>query len=833
MNERSLRLLEFDEIRQRVASRSLSDEASQKIGEDLPRLNPAEVFELKSLVSEIIQKFDLPVEEPRDSLPTIGAVLEKLCREGTSLELDEAYAVGLFIQRGRIFLHWLSGPEQYQSDQENREPSPLLTVVREIPDCLPVETEIFKILDRDGNLRDLPELREIRNRLQNLHKELESISSRYTTNEDTRRMLQSEVPSQRDGRIVLAVKANFKGRIKGIVHEVSSTGQTIFVEPEDIIEKNNEIVYQEQRLAAEVARILRELTAKIVVYRDTLLRFHGQVVYLETLRARARYSWETRGVFAQDSSAAQEPTTTEPHSGPLLIVQGRHPLLGSMAVPIDVSMDSQTRIVIITGPNTGGKTVTLKTVGLFILMNQFGLAIPAQEGTMLPLVDGLYADIGDEQSISQSLSTFSAHMTNIASVIASSTAKSLVLLDELGSGTDPEEGSAIAMALLDHFIEKGSRVLVTTHHSILKNYGYSKPGVQNASVDFDSKTLSPTYRIIMGVPGESRALEIASRNGLPQAIVSGARSYLDEERTDVSALIIGLKEKHRELDRAVRERELESRRLREERRKADLRELRLRQRELELKKEGMGELRRLLQESRKTLENLVREIREGELTRDKTLAVKEFLSNLEKQVQDAGASLETEEALLRNVAEDLEKESETEWRSLPASLTGSPGSRQAGKMATLVFTPGCEVLYGDARRRGVLVRPAKKGYWIVELGSIKMTLAETELTLVPSQKNRKSPVLTQIDLAQNTAPVMELNVLGLRLEEALESLRKQIDGAALSGLFEFSVIHGKGDGILQRGVHEFLKQHPLVADYYFAPAEQGGFGKTLVFLKRS
>ncbi len=462
MNERSLRLLEFDEIRSRVASRALSEEAAQQLLTDVPRLNPPEVKTLKGLVVELYDRYSQPVEEPREYLPTIGPVVEKLKVEGTSLDMDEAYALGLFIQRSRHLVQWLKGPRGDSTAQPERSDSSLQRLLTALPDCTSVETDIFSILDRDGNLRDLPELREIRSRLQSLHKELDAITSRYTNSEESRKMLQSEVPSQRDGRIVLAVKANFKGRIKGIVHEVSSTGQTIFIEPEDIIEKNNEIVVQEQRLAAEIARILRELASRIAVHRESLATFHTQIIYLETLRARSRYSWESHGTFAMD--------VTDEQQGPLQIIQGRHPLLGSKAVPIDIAMDSDTRTVIITGPNTGGKTVTLKTVGLFILMNQFGLAVPAAEGTSLPLVDGVYADIGDEQSISQSLSTFSGHMTNIASIIAAATSHSLVLLDELGSGTDPEEGSAIAMALLDHFIETGSRVLVTTHHRILKNY---------------------------------------------------------------------------------------------------------------------------------------------------------------------------------------------------------------------------------------------------------------------------------------------------------------------------------------------------------------------------
>lgn len=821
MNEKSLRLLEFDEIRHRVASRALSEEAAQQILSDLPRIDTQEARSLKALVVELFKKYDQLSEEPRESLPTIGPVLEKLRIEGIALDLDEAYALGLFLQRSRHVIQWLQVVTERAALQHKKEESLLYPLLAEMPDCTAVETELFKIIDRDGNLRDLPELREIRNRLQNLHKDLEAITSRYATNEESRKMLQSEVPSQRDGRIVLAVKANFKGRIKGIVHEVSSTGQTIFVEPEDIIEKNNEIVFQEQRLAAEINRIMRELTNRIAAQREALTVFHARLLYLETLRARARYSWESRGTFAQDVS--------EDGQGQLKILQGRHPLLGSKAVPIDLVMDTDTRVVIITGPNTGGKSVTLKTVGLFILMNQFGLALPASEGSSLPIVDGVYADIGDEQSISQSLSTFSGHMTNIASIMRAATSHSLVLLDELGSGTDPEEGSAIAMSLLDQCIEIGCRALVTTHHSILKNYGYTKPGVQNASVDFDSKTLSPTYRIIMGIPGESRALEIASRNGIPQDILERARSYLDEERADVSALIAGLKEKHRELDKAARDREAEARRLREERRKADLRELRLRQKELELKQQGLGELRVLLHESRKKLENLVREIREGELTRDKTVSVKEFLSNLEKQVHNADSSLESEAQQLKNIASRLAAEAEQEEELRYKNKTS--GKTKPLEAQSLI--PGMEVFYGPGKRRGVLLRRSKKGYWIVELGSIKMTLPETELKPAAATKKQEPKVMTQVDLAQTAAPVLELNLRGYRLEDALEALRKQIDSAALSGLFEFSVIHGKGDGILQRGVHEYLKQHPLVADYYFARPEEGGFGKTLVFLMRS
>jgi DNA mismatch repair protein MutS2 len=620
--------------------------------------------------------------------------------------------------------------------------------------------------------------------------------------------------------MVLAVKANYRGRIRGIVHEVSATGQTVFVEPEDVVEKNNELLIERRCLDAEIRRVLREMTSKIAATREALDLFYGGILELETIRAKARYARETRGVFALDGS----------DGGVLTLKQARHPLLGSAAVPIDFAMDGAVRTVIITGPNTGGKTVTLKTVGLFVLMNQCGLALPAAEGTSLPVFDGVYADIGDEQSLSQSLSTFSAHMTNIAAISRSASERSLVLLDELGSGTDPEEGSAIAMSILDYLIEKKVRLLATTHHGILKNYGYTREGVENASVDFDSRTLSPTYRIVMGLPGESRALDIAARNGLPEAMVQGARNYLAEERADVSALIAGLKEKHRELaaaDNAFREEEA---RLREERRAADLKTLRLRQKELELKSGGMGQFRELLRESRKTLENLVREVKEGELSREKTLKVKDFLRILEETVTAEDAALEAEEADIAGEHRRLEALYGNDTGTAGAGKTQSLGGAQDTRYRS-VLRPGTEVLAGETHLRGTVLRSAKRSAWIVEIGSLKMTFDEGDLIPLPPSAEQRKPSIAPVDFVQAPKAAFELSLLGMRLEEALSALERQMDAAVLAGLHEFSVVHGKGDGILQRGVHDYLKKQPAVADYYFSRPELGGFGRTEVILR--
>jgi len=810
MNEKAIKLLEFDAIRSKVAALALSEESGAIILGEEPLSDKVEVQKLKSLVQAVMNRMFCAGGESRESLPELKEIISKLEVSGAALEMDEAYAVGIFINRAETFRQWLTKPFRQTTDGEMLRDDPLTETARNLPSCADVAKEVFRILDHEGNLRDLPEFKELRRRIRDLQKSIETTASRYAGNDEKRRMLQSEIPSQRDGRLVLAVKANYRGRIKGIVHEVSSSGQTVFIEPEEVVEMNNDLLIENRRLEAEIRRVFRELTERIASRRESLKEFYRGIIYLETIRARARYGFEHRWNFAESQESG----------GALVLKQAKHPLLGSRAVPLDLFMENGIRTVIITGPNTGGKTVALKTLGLLAMMNQFGLALPVREGTLLPVFDCVYADIGDEQSISQSLSTFSAHMTNIAEIISASTEQSLVLLDELGSGTDPEEGSAIAMAILDHFIEKKASLIITTHHGILKNYGYTREGVENASMEFDSRTLSPTYRIVMGIPGESRAVDIAAKNGFPPALVKQARSYLDEERSDVSALIAGLKEKHRELEAAAEAGKREETRLLEERRKSDLKELRLKQKELQLRQEGVGSLGNLLGESRKTLENLVRELREGELDKDKTRKVKEFLSGLEANFKAESANLEKENLALASERRRLED--------------GAPDSGDEPG-----FSAGMEVLAGENRRRGRIVRLDKKGSgedpssWVVEIGSLKMSFPEKDLVPVSTdaQSVRRKNASWAVELAPASPVQAELRLRGMRFSDAMEALSKQLDAAVIGGLSQFAVIHGKGEGILQKGVHDFLRNDPRVADFFFSRPEIGGFGRTEVILK--
>lgn len=785
MDKKTLGLLEFDLIRARVADCARSDEARARILSEEPFTDGDKVIRTKQLCAAVVSRITGGEAEPQARLPSIGALLPVLNVEGAAFSLEEAFAVGSFVREGGALLRWLD----------------VLELAAGMPDCSVVEREVFRVLDKDGELRDLPELKRIKERIAAINRDLQAISASYTNNDALRRMLQSGLPSQRDGRLVIALKHQFKGKVRGIVREVSASGQTLFIEPEDIVEKNNELTVERRRFDAEVRRILHDMTVKIAAEKEPLALFHERIIFIETLRARAHYSNSTGGLFLQQDGGGQNRV--------FMLKQARHPLLGVKAVPIDMLMT--TRILIISGPNTGGKTAALKTAGLFVLMNQFGLALPLAEGSALPVFESIFADIGDDQSLERSLSTFSAHISAIASILNKAGENSLVLLDELCAGTDPAEGGAIAMAILDSILEKSCFCIVTTHHGALKNYAFSNSHVENASVEFDPATLSPSYRIVMGLPGESRALDISRHYGLSAGLVDRARAYLDEGRGDVSALIAGLKEKYRAAEDGLRELALEKQRLLEERRKADLRELRLRQKETELREGAVDKLRCLLDESRKTLENLVREVKEGEISREKTLKVKDFLLELDRTVD--------------RESEDL--------KVMQVELAGQEKTQSCHNAAPAdtVIYPGLTVLAGAKRRRGTVRRPAKKGFWVVEIGSVSMTFPENELVAESPPQNTVKPASASIDYRMFASPVApELNVRGMRLADAIDALQRHIDSALVLGQREFSVIHGKGDGILQRGIHDYLKGQSVVADYHFSHPDFGGFGRTEVTL---
>ncbi len=776
MDQHTLELLEFPAVLAGVGESCFSPQGRRLLERQEILNDPAALKERLDQAVAFRRILDAGASFPAMDCAELAGILRGLQKAGAVFDPEELALLGRFLLSAARLKRFLLGAGE-----------PVLAeIAAGLPENAPLTREIFTLVDRDGTVRDssVPVLRDIRARIRRLQREVERLAQGYLARPEYRSYWQSDVPSQRGGRTVLPLRANFKGRIGGIVHDASASGATLYLEPTDVVERNNEIAAQESLFQRELHRLLRELSRSVGAQAAQIRSTMDAVAHLDTLYARAVYARQ------HDSRPAL------PAAEGLNLREARHPLLGPQAVPITAGLGRGCRALIITGPNTGGKTVTLKTVGLLATMNQFGMEIPAAEGSSLALYDEILADIGDEQSIEQSLSTFSGHIRNIGAILERATARSLVLLDELGAGTDPQEGVALAMAILDRLGEVGALCLATTHHGILKNYGYSREGAENASMEFDAQSLRPTYRMITGVPGESHALEIARRTGLPREVADAAERYLEEERGDISQLIRSLSYKQRELlsqEQSQASRETE---LRDKIRDVDLKELRLRQRELELQEHGLGELRRLLRESRSRLEQLLAQLDTGE-KRPAGREVRSFL---------------------------LELEEETRRRSEQAEEL----RRELGARRGFSFRAGMEVLIRGTGRRGRILRRGKGDRWVVATETLRGSFPSADLE--PAEPAGERQEVSVVEELSRRAPSFELDLRGLRLEEALQRLEQQIDRALAEGLSRFGVIHGLGEGILKDGVRRYLGERREVTGFQFAPPEEGGFGKTIVQL---
>jgi DNA mismatch repair protein MutS2 len=782
MNRKSVELLEFDKIRAQLLEYCFSTEGPRLLVEQPFLLDLPSCTRIHNAVAALRKLFEEYRDIPALSFPDIDETITEASRKGSFLEGVQLYSAAAYIHASVELKQYL---EKGFSEIPPQSDNLLLELLQKLDPPEAVMNKIFSVLEADGSIKEShPELRSIRKRLGTLRRELISLSSRYMN--DNKDLWQTDVPSQKDGRTVLPLKAGQRGKIEGIVHDVSAKGSTLYVEPFDILEKNNEVALQEHELRMVVIRILRELTQNLRDELQQLTELRPVIAELDTLQARSRYSRQTRSVRPEQSRKG------------LVLKQARHPLLGKDVVPVDISLDETTRSLIISGPNAGGKTVTLKTIGLLAMMNQFGIQIPAAEGSSLPLFQAIYVDIGDDQSIEASLSTFSGHMKNISEIIQYGDEGALVLLDELGSGTDPAEGSVLAMAILEELLARNTLTVCTSHHGLLKNYGYTREGAMNASMDFDETSHLPTYRVLPGVPGESHAFDIARRSGMPETLLMQAEKLREDSAGDVASMIRELERetlrlRKQEQDFALREKEL-----REEIRKSDLKELKIRQREHELQKEGYKSLDRFIKATRKELENLVRELREGEITREKTVKVKDFISSLENRAKE-------EEATIRSFQKEIKKEEDRELRDHD-------------------FNAGDQVYVSSYRKEGLLVRKDKAGLWLVAIGPMKVSIPAGEIKPVSGSK-RKVAVSY---VGSKPVAALTIDVRGMRLEEAIDAVSRQIDGALVQGIHEFAIIHGTGEGVLQQGVQDYLRGHSAVKHFNFAHPEEGGAGKTVV-----
>ncbi len=775
MEKHILELLGFDTIKEHLKQYAVSDCGAALIESQEPEQDFEKWKEQQQIFINFKSILDKVVDFPDFSFPNIENYIVLAAKPGAVLEAVELAQIHTFLKSAAVLKKFLYSLEGFEA----------VSFLGDFEEFIDLRNEIAKYIRPDGEIKEdgIKELVAIKKRIAVANRQLYKAAEEYFINSEYRMYWQEGNITMRDGRAVLPLKANFKGRVPGIIHASSAKGNTIFIEPSGLVEKNNLLMELEDEYRQEVLKILRSLSFKVGFVSEGLLKLSGQISLFDSYYSRYRYTASYGGVIPDHSDAG------------MALYDARHLMLGSKAVPIDIIAKKDINILLISGPNTGGKTVALKTCALIVLMNQFNLGLPVREGSFLPFFDNVLADIGDGQSIADSLSTFSSHMKNISHILEVGTEKSLILLDEPGTGTDPDEGAAIALSVFDQIVDMGALALATTHQTVVKNYALTNPRAENVSVKYDPDTFTPLYKLVYGMPGESFGIDIAGRNGMKEEVITKAREYLGSEKVNISKLLQEIANRHAQLDdreQAASEKEAS---LKEKGRALSLKEIQLRQQEYELKKQESSSFRHLVSDTSSRLENLVRELREGEITREKTKEVKNFINGLRQQ-----------EAELSEEVESLKPQEED----------------------GISFKPDDPVYVGQSKKDGIVIRQMNKGKYLVAVGQMRLVLPGSELA--PGKAVKENSSVRKSVMASYRKPVLELDIRGYRLDEAIQAMESQMDSALLCGLSEFSVIHGTGEGILQKGVRDYLHANPNVRSYSFARPEDGGFGKTIVRL---
>lgn len=651
-----------------------------------------------------------------------------------------------------------------------------------------LQTAINDCIDETGYVLDSAssELRSIRRSIQSTEARIKERLNQVVS--ERRNKLTDGIVTIRNERYVVPVRAEAKNTFGGTVHDQSSSGNTYFIEPKEVVDLNNKLQEYHVEERREIERILRALTEEVKKFVDALSVNVDVLGEIDFMFAKGKY--------ARLINATRPTMNTK---GIIRLVAARHPLIDQkVVVPNDIELGDEYTTIVITGPNTGGKTVTLKTVGLLTLMAQAGLLIPAHETSQLAIFDHVFADIGDEQSIEQSLSTFSSHMTNIVRIMERLTVNSLILFDELGAGTDPKEGASLAISILDYVKVRGARTIATSHYPELKAYAYENDDVINASVEFNIETLSPTYRLLVGVPGRSNAFEISKRLGLKEAILTSARAYVETERTEMTDLITKLEDRGLELDHEIQllqkqNQEVEEMRLDYERKIAKFEAERERVLE-EIKKEAFENIRQAKEEA----EQIVADLRQAKKMADLSIKDHELTEKL--------TSLKKSEA---KQAEQFKRKAKNK------------GPLKAGD----------EVMVLSLNRQGELIEKTKNGEWMVQLGMMKVNIKEDDLEYIRQSVKKKETKKGKVIHKRNTNVGIQLDLRGERYEDAMLRLDKYFDDVLLAGYQTITIIHGHGTGALRQGVHKYLKQNKHVASFRFGGAGEGGTGATVVELK--
>lgn len=786
MNDRTFRVLEFKKVKENLKKYSKTQMGRKIIDELVPYETK---YEMEMALKETKEALDMLVSKgapPFEGLYDVREAIERAGKGGV-LSAGQILRVGNMLKCSRRFKEYVKREEEELAFERIEDLAYILEPLKDLEDY--IERAIVsedEISDRaSATLRSLR--RNLKEKNSSVREKINSIVRSYS------KYLQETLYTMRGERYVLPVKVEYKGQVPGIVHDQSSTGATLFIEPMSLVNLNNEIKELMLKEKAEIERILQDLSLKIA-NNINICKSNNEILgKLDFIFAKGAYASSIDGTYPNVSD-----------DGRFDIISARHPLINPKEViSSDIYLGDEYNVIMITGPNTGGKTVTLKTVGLIHLMGMSGLLIPAKEGSTIAYYKEIFADIGDEQSIEQSLSTFSSHMTNIVDIMKKATKESLVLFDELGAGTDPTEGAALAAAIIDNLKARGTKVIATTHYSELKGYALKNKDVENASVEFDVKTLKPTYRLLIGVPGKSNAFEISRRLGLNEDVINSAKEFISNENLQFEDLIRELQEKSIIAKRDARE------------------ALKIKEEANELKKKFEEKLKKLdktrdkvYMEARQEAKNIISDAKEEA---DDILKAMRELEKL--GISGGGRSrLEEERRKLRESLENKENEIYKQKEQKGEEIKNI-------KLGMEAYLPSLN------QNVTVLSLPDNKGEVLVEAGIMKITAKAKDLRAI-NNPNTKKEEKKKREVKLNLSSVSSrVDLRGLDAEEACYRADKYLDDAYMANLGEVTIVHGKGTGILRKAINDMLKRHPHVKSHRLGVYGEGGDGVTVVILK--
>ncbi len=779
MNEKTLEKIEFNKIRSQLLEFTYFDGGKQSILETEPSNDLNTVLSRLNETGEAMELLRYGEPAFLNRVKIIDSLLAK-ARIGGLLSPQELIEVYFLLVASRLAKN-MTDENKYKALQNY---GSLLSENR------PLEKKITDAVSEEGEIKDSasPVLAVIRKQINTYRLRIKEYLNQFIRSEQNQKYLQESLVTERDGRYVVPVRQEYRYEVKGILHDESASGATVFIEPMPVVEHNNKIRGLQAEEKREVEKILRELSQDVNYEVEELKNNLSLLSSLDHIFARARYAYKTNAFRPQINQ-----------NGIIDISRAKHPLLGANAVPIDVKLGKDFDILIITGPNTGGKTVVLKTIGLLTVMTMSGLFIPARENSIISIFEDIFADIGDEQSIEQSLSTFSSHMKNIIEILKKLNHRSLVLIDEFGAGTDPAEGAALARVILEEIKKKKAKAVVTTHQSELKYYAYQNERVENACVEFDPVKLSPTYKLTIGMPGQSNAFQIAARLGLDQEIVQRAKKLVPVREMEIGQMLNDLKEKKYRYENTEKQIAVLKEKLQEEKE-----QLTLKQQMLEDERRSI--LEKTNQEAYDYLKNIKNEA---------NLAIQE-LKELMSDKENLPKWHEVEKARQKLKKIDLMENQQKDKTDLTSEE----------------IKPGDYVLIKNIKQKGFVVDgPNKQGEVIVQVGILKLTVKSEELIKTESTEEKKIRIRNQTYLDKAKHISKEIDLRGKNSEEALEQIERYLEDAHLANVDSVRIIHGKGTGALRLAVRNYLNGHYYVKSFRDGYLEEGGHGVTVVELK--